>query len=150
MSQDDFRDASLRGEYGVRQESTANNGDGAAMTLRRRTLTWALLAAVLLSGCGEQKFEHAGSRNSLAENRQACAVEMAKSPAAQAYLQNPAAHRDYPSQAFANMIHCTERKGWKQVEAKRKSQPAGNADVSSRLDSTPRPIKEGYQSWTIQ
>ena len=144
-------EASLRGEDGVRQKSAAYNGDGTTMTLRRRILTWALMAAVLLSGCGEPKFQNVGSRNSLAEDRQACAVEVANSPAAQAYRQKPAAHPDYPSQqAFADMIHCTERKGWEQVGAERESQPAGNADVSSRLDSTPRPIKEGYQSWAIQ
>jgi hypothetical protein len=145
-----YRDASLRGENGVRQKSTANNGDGAAMTLRRRTLTGVLLAGVLLSGCGEPKFENVGRRNSLVEDQQACAGEMAKSPAALAYRQNPAAHPDFQGQAFADMIHCIEREGWKQVGAERESQPAGNADVSSRLDSTPRPIKEGYQSWAIQ
>jgi len=146
----DSGEASLRGEDGVRQKSAAYNNDGTTMTLRRRILTWALMAAALLSGCGEAKFEDAGSRNSLAEDRQACAVEVANSPAALAYRQNPAAHPDYPSQAFADMIHCTERKGWKQVGAERESQPAGKADASSRLDSTSRPIKEGYQSWTIQ
>jgi hypothetical protein len=146
----DGGEASLRGEDGVRQKSAAYNGDGTTMTLRRRILTWALMAAVLLSGCGEPKFQNVGSRNSLAEDRQACAVEVANSPAAQACRQTPVAHPDYPSQAFADMIHSTERKGWKQVGAERESQPAGNADVSSRLDSTPRPIKEGYQSWATQ
>src|SRR5574341_753624 len=45
------RDASLRGENGVRQRSTACRGDGTTMTLRLRTLTGALMAAVLLAGC---------------------------------------------------------------------------------------------------
>ena len=108
------------------------------------------MAGVLLSGCGEPKFENAGSRNSLVEDQQACAVEVAKSPAALEHQQNPAAHPDYQSQAFADMIQCIERKGWKQVGAERESQPAGNADVSSWLDSTPHPVKEGYQSWAIQ
>ena len=65
------------------------------MTLRLRTLTAALMAAVLLSGCGEPKFENVGSRNSLVEDQQACAAEIAKSPAALAYRQNPAAHPDF-------------------------------------------------------
>jgi len=108
------------------------------------------MAGVLLSGCGEPKFKNVGSRNSLVEDQQACAVEIAKSPAALAYRQNPSAYPDFQGQAFADMIHCIERKGWTQFGAERESQPAGNADVSSRLDSTPRPIKEGYQSWTIQ
>ena len=89
------RDASLRGENGVRRKRTASNGDGTAMTLRLRTLTAALMAAVLLSGCGEPKFENVGSRNSLVEDQQACAAEIAKSPAALAYRQNPAAHPDF-------------------------------------------------------
>jgi len=88
------------------------------------------MAGVLLSGCGEPKFENASSRHSLDEDRQACAVEMAKSPAALAYRQNPAAHADFPSQAFADMIQCAERKEWKQVGAERESQPAG-FDTSS-------------------
>ena len=70
------------------------------------------MAAVLLSGCGEPIFENAGSRNSLVEDQLACAVEVAKSAAALAYRQNPAAHPDYQSLAFADMIDCTERKGW--------------------------------------
>jgi len=120
------------------------------MTLKLRTLTGALMAAVLLSGCDEPKFENASSRHSLDEDRQACAVEVANSPAGLAYWQNPAAHADFPSQAFTDVIHCTERKGWKQVRAELESQPAGNADISSRLGSTPRPINEGYPSWAIQ
>lgn len=110
------------------------------MKLRLRTLTCLLIAAPLLSGCGEATFEHADSRNSVAEDRQACAVEVANSPAAQAYRQNPAAHRDYPSQAFADMIRCIERNGWKQVGAKRESQHVSNADVSSQMGSATRTI----------
>jgi hypothetical protein len=112
----DGGEASLRGEDAVRKKSAAYNGDGTTMTLRRRILTWALMAAVLLSGCGEPKFQNVGSRNSLAEDRQTCAVEVANSPAAEAYRQKPAAHPDYLSQAFADMIHSTERK---RVEAGR-------------------------------
>src|SRR5438093_3937120 len=101
------------------------------MTLRLRTSAGMLMAAVLLSGCGEPIFENAGSHNSLGEDQQACAVEAAKSPAALAYRQNPAAHPGYQSLAFADMIDCAERKGWKQVGAERKSRQAGDTDVSS-------------------
>ena len=52
------------------------------MTLRLRTSAGMLMAAVLLSGCGEPIFENAGSHNSLVEDQQACAVEVAMSPAA--------------------------------------------------------------------
>ena len=110
------------------------------MRLRIRTLMGAFVAASMLSGCGEATFEHADSRNSVAEDRQACAVEVANSPAAQAYRQNPAAHRDYPSQAFADMIRCIERNGWKQVGAKCESQQVSNADVSSQMGSATHTI----------
>lgn len=76
------REPSPRGVEGVPQKSTAYNGDGMTMTLRRRIVTWALMAAVLLSGCGEPICENASSQNSLIEDQQACAVEVAKSPAA--------------------------------------------------------------------
>src|SRR5438445_13657855 len=52
------------------------------MTLRLRTSAGMLMAAVLLSGCGEPIFENAGSHNSLVEDQQACAVGVAMSPAA--------------------------------------------------------------------
>ena len=119
MSQDDpaRRVSSRRDENGVQQKSTAYNGDGTTMTLRPHTLTGVLMAAVLLTGCGDPKFEQAGSRNSGAEDRQACAVEVANSRAAKAYWQNPAAHRDFPNEALANMIHCTKRERWKEVVA---------------------------------
>ena len=85
--------------------------------LRLRSLTGALMAGVLLSGCGEPKFENVGSRNSLVEDQQACAVEVAKSPAAALeYRQNPAAHPDFQGQAFANMIHCIEPKSGSRSE----------------------------------
>ena len=38
------------------------------MTLRLRTSVWALMAAVLLSSCGEPKLENAGSRRSLTKD----------------------------------------------------------------------------------
>ena len=55
------------------------------------------------------------SQNSLLEDREACAKEMEKSPAAMAYRKNPTAHPDYVSQVFTDVNQCIERKGWKQV-----------------------------------
>jgi len=74
-------------------------------------------ALILLYACGEATFENAGSRHSLPEDREACAVEINKSPAATAYRQNPTAHPDYISQVFEDMNQCIEGKGWKQVLA---------------------------------
>ncbi|MGH7146851.1 MAG: hypothetical protein ACREIJ_02990 [Nitrospiraceae bacterium] len=77
---------------------------------------WLLVPALaLLVGCGEPVFENAGSPNSLLEDREACAIEMEKSPAAIAYHQNPTAHPDYVSQVLPDMNQCIEGKGWKQV-----------------------------------
>jgi hypothetical protein len=72
-------------------------------------------ALVLLYACGEPMFENAGSRNSLLEDREACAVEINNSPVATGYRQNPTAHPDYVSQVFEDMNRCIEGKGWKQV-----------------------------------
>lgn len=78
-------------------------------------------ALVLLNARGEPMFENAGSRNSLLENRKACAMEINKSPAATAYRQNPTAHQDYASQVFEDRNRCIESKGWKQVRSHRKN-----------------------------
>jgi hypothetical protein len=122
------------------------HGDGATMTLRRRILTWALMAAVLLPGCGEPKFENADSRNSLAEDRQVCAVEVANSPAAQAYWRNPAAHPDYPSQVFKDMNRCIEGKEWKQVRSSQEQKRLKEAITSQLTHArTPVPITEPEQ-----
>ena len=72
-------------------------------------------ALVLLSACGEPMFEHAGSRHSLLEDREACAVEINNSLAATAYRQNPMAHPDFVRHVFEDMNRCIEGKGWKQV-----------------------------------
>ena len=77
---------------------------------------------VLLAGCGEPVFENAGSQNSLLEDREACAKEMEKSPAALAYRQNPTAHPEYVSQVFEDMNQCIERKGWKQVRSQQEQE----------------------------
>ena len=78
-----------------------------------------MFVVALLSACGEPMFENAGSQNSLLEDREACAMEMEKSPAALAYRQNPTAHPEYVSQVFTDMNRCIERKGWKQVGSQR-------------------------------
>jgi hypothetical protein len=77
----------------------------------------AAMAAVLLLlyACGEPMFENAGSRNSLLEDRKACAVDINNSPAATAYRQNPTAHPDFVRHVFEDMNQCIEGKGWTQV-----------------------------------
>jgi hypothetical protein len=79
--------------------------------LRERQVTAMAAALVLLNACGEPMFENAGSRNSLLEDREACAVEIDKSPAATAYRQNPTAHPNYVSHVFEDMNRCIEGKG---------------------------------------
>ena len=98
-------------------------------------------------GCGEPMFENAGSPNSLLEDREACAMEMEKSPGALAYRQNPAAHPEYVNQVFEDTNRCIERKGWKQVRSQQEqelvreaatselahsSQPVGLLDIKTR------------------
>ena len=65
-------------------------------------------ALVLLNACGEPMVDNAGSRNSVLEDRKACAAEIASSPAARAYRENPMAHPNYISQVFAEMNRCIE------------------------------------------
>ena len=92
-------------------------------------------------------FDNAGSPNSLLEDREACVIEMEKSPAAIAYRQNPTAHPEYVSQVFHDVNQCIERKGWKQVRSQQEqervreattselthsSQPAGLSDAKAR------------------
>ena len=60
--------------------------------------------------------DNPGSQNILLEDREACAKEMEKSPAALAYRRNPTAHPEYVSQVFTDMNRCIERKGWKEVK----------------------------------
>ena len=73
---------------------------------------WLLVAAVTsLTGCGEPMFDNAGSQNSLLEDREACAKEMEKSPAAIAYRRNPTAHPEYVSQVFEGHESMHRRQG---------------------------------------
>lgn len=91
-------------------------------------------ALVLLNACGEPMVNNAGSRNSVLEDRKACAAEIADSPAATAYRQNPAAHPNYISQAFADMNRCIEGKGWKQARLPRKQERLKEAVTSELTD----------------
>jgi hypothetical protein len=97
-----------------------------------------MLAVALLSACGEPMFENAGSQNSLPEDREACAMEMEKSPAAIAYRQNPTAHPEYVSEVFTDMNRCIERKGWKQVRSQQEQEKVREA-IASELAQTGQP-----------
>jgi hypothetical protein len=97
---------------------------------------WFLVAAMaLLTGCGEPMFDNAGSQNSLLEDREACAKEMEKSPAAIAYRRNPTAHPEYVSQVFEDMNQCIESKGWKQARSKQEQEELSDA-ITSELAHT--------------
>ena len=97
-----------------------------------------MLVVAALSACGESMFENAGSQNSLLEDREACAMEMEKSPDAVAYRQNPAAHPDYVNQVFTDTNRCIERKGWKQVRSQQEQEQMREA-VISELAQTGQP-----------
>jgi hypothetical protein len=97
-----------------------------------------ILLVALLSGCGEPVFENTGSQNSLLEDREACAMEMEKSPAAIAYRENPTAHPEYVSQVFTDMNRCIERKGWKQVRSQQEQEQVRDA-ITSELAQTGQP-----------
>jgi hypothetical protein len=100
---------------------------------------WFLVATMaLLTGCGEPMFDNAGSQNSLLEDREACAIEMEKSPAAIAYRQNPTAHPEYVSQVFEDTNRCIERKGWKQVRSQQEQEQMREA-IASELAQTGQP-----------
>ncbi len=110
-----------------------------ASTIPVKRQGWFLLAAMaLLSGCGEPMFDNAGSQNSLLEDREACAIEMEKSPAAIAYRQNPTAHPEYVSQVFEDTNRCIERKGWKQVRSQQEQEQMREA-IASELAQTGQP-----------
>ena len=76
-------------------------------------LSWkavaALCALVLVAGCGEpMQFANAGSKHALAEDQQACDLELQSSAGAQ-YLEEAKGLVD-PWQV------CIERKGWKRMD----------------------------------
>ena len=97
-----------------------------------------MFVMALLSACGEPMFDNAGSQNSLLEDREACAMEMEKTPAAIAYRQNPTAHPEYVSQVFTDMNQCIERKGWKQVRSQQEQEQVDQA-MRSELAQTGQP-----------
>src|SRR5262245_59564690 len=97
----------------------------------RKSQAAAMAAALmLLYACGEPMYENAGSRNSLLEDREACAVAINNSPAATAYRQNPTAHPDYVGQVYEDMNRCIEVKGWKQVLSPQKQERLKEAITS--------------------
>ena len=96
-----------------------------------------ILSVALLSACGEPMFDNAGSQNSLLEDREACARDMEKSPAAVAYRETPTAHPDYVNQVFEGMNRCIERKGWKQVRSQQREQV--REAITSELAQTNQP-----------
>ena len=97
-----------------------------------------MLVVAALSACGEPMFENAGSQNSLLEDREACAMEIDKSPAALAYRQNPTAHPDYVNQVFTDTNRCIEGKGWKQVRSQQEQEQMREA-VTSELAQPGQP-----------
>ena len=98
-------------------------------------------ALLSLAGCGEPMFDNAGSQHSLLEDREACAMELDKSPAALAYRQNPTAHPDYVSQVFHDVNQCIERKGWKQVRFQQEQeQEQVREATTSELAHTSQPV----------
>jgi hypothetical protein len=121
----------------LRLVTNGNVGQAPTVLDLSRAISIILLVA-LLSGCGEPVFENAGSPNSLLEDREACAMEMEKSPAAIAYHQNPTAHPEYVSQVFTDMNQCIERKGWKQVRSQQEQEQVREA-ITSELAQTGQP-----------
>jgi hypothetical protein len=57
--------------------------------LRERQAAAIVVALLLLNACSEPRFESAGSRISLLEDRKACAAEIAESPAARPIIRTP-------------------------------------------------------------
>jgi hypothetical protein len=87
-------------------------------------LSWkgvaALCALVLVAGCGEpMQFANAGSKHALAEDQQACDLEL-QSPAGAQYLEEAKGLVD-PWQV------CIERKGWKRMD--RPASPSADANL---------------------
>ena len=114
----------------------------------RKSQATALAAAlVLLYACGEPMLENACSRNSLLEDRKACAVDINNSPAAAAYRQNPTAHPDFVRHVFEDMNRCIEGKGWKQVLSLQEQKRLKGAMTSELTHArTPVPITEPDQA----
>jgi hypothetical protein len=115
--------------------------------IRKGQATAMAAAMSLLYACGEPMFENAGSRNSLLEDRKACAVEINNSPAATAYRQNPMAHPDFVRHVFEDMNRCIEGKGWKQVLSPQEQERLKRTMTSELTHArTPVPITEPEQA----
>jgi hypothetical protein len=115
--------------------------------IRKGQATAMAAAMVLLYACGEPMFENAGSRNSLLEDRKACAVEINNSPAATAYRQNPTAHPDFVRHVFEDMNRCIEGKGWKQARSPQEQERLKGAITSELTHARiPVPITEPEQA----
>ena len=106
-------------------------------TVRTGSTVALLLSLIVLAGCGEPAFENAGSQASLLEDREACAVEVNNSPAAEAYRQNPDAHSKYPAEVYNEMNRCIERKGWKQVRSQEDQEQLRDAIVKEAKQTAP-------------
>ena len=124
-------------ELTVYRDRRRFNHEGSVVLDLSRVISIIFVVA-LLSACGEPMFDNAGSQNSLLEDREACAMEMEKSPAALAYRQNPTAHPEYVSQVFTDMNQCIERKGWKQVRSQQEQEQVHQA-ITSELAQTGQP-----------
>jgi hypothetical protein len=98
-----------------------------------------LVAATVLTACGEPMFENAGSQHSLMEDRETCAMEIDQSPGAAAYRENPSAHPEYASQVFEAMNRCIERKGWKQVRSPQEQKLLSDS-IASEVTRTAPPL----------
>lgn len=96
-----------------------------------------LVGLILLAGCGEPMYENAGSQQSLMEDREACAMEFDKSPAAVAYRQDPSAHPEFPSQVFEGINRCIEGKGWKQVRSSQEQEQLSDTIATEAAHTTP-------------
>ena len=96
-----------------------------------------VIALNSLIACGEPAFENAGSQASLLEDREACATEIDKSPAANAYRQNPDAHPEFPVDVFNEMNRCIERKGWKQVRSQQEQEELREEIVKEARQEVP-------------
>ena len=107
------------------------------MIMRRERAPFMLLSLLFLAGCGEPMFDNNGSQHSLLEDREACAMEIEQSPAAQAYRENPSAHPDYPNQIYDEVNRCIERKGWKQVRSPQEQEQIRDAVASQATRTAP-------------
>ncbi len=125
--------------YGMNFSQESDWKTRRVQAIRTSQATAMAAALVLLYACGEATFENAGSRHSLLEDREACAVEINNSPAATAYRQNPTAHPDYVGQVYEDMKRCIEGKGWKQALSPQEQERLKGA-ITSELTHARSPV----------